>query len=248
MANGENMPLTRQSSLKTMVDCEVEFGLLEKQFGKYRLRWSDESGEHTSSNEFTVNEDKTSRTESTDCFRAKSSMGLSRDAAKQKHLRSRTKRDTPRPSITSVTPRDASPNGGVLITIFGENLKSTQLDISGVTDESEDQGENFKIWFEREIDGVTHSVPCDIDRMFGLHVKPLQGQDWLVCKTRQFPIWTRWYLRVQIDDGDVMHSSGIDFYENEGPTVDFFFPQASSPAKPAGAYDYADVFYSQLEF
>ena len=49
------------------------------------------------------------------------------------------------PKITSITPRNASPNGGVLVTIFGENLKSKKIDIGGQTSESEDQGENFKV-------------------------------------------------------------------------------------------------------
>ena len=149
----------------------------------------------------------------------------------------RTKRSAPRPRVTSVTPRDASPNGGVLITIFGENLKSTQLDLSGVKDESEDQGENFKVWFEHEADGIVHTVPCDIDRMFGLHVKPLQGQDWLVCKTRSFPIWSRWYLRLQIDDGEIIRSSSVDFYESDAPSVNYFFPQASSPGRVENSRD-----------
>ena len=59
--------------------------------------------------------------------------------------------------------------GGAFITIFGENLKSSKLEIGGVVDASEDQGENFKVWFETmEGEG---NYPCDVDRMFGLHVK-----------------------------------------------------------------------------
>ena len=150
-----------------------------------------------------------------------------------------------RPRVTSIVPRDASPNGGVLITIFGENLRSTQLDISGVKDETADQGENFRVWFEHTKNGIIYMIPCDVDRMFGLFVKQLPGQDWLVCKTRKFPIWAKWWLRLQIDDGDIIRSSGIDFMENEGPTVTHIFPQAASPAKPKNHYDYEGVFYTQ---
>ena len=67
--------------------------------------------------------------------------------------------------------------GGAFITIFGTGLKSQKLDISGVVDESEDQGENFKVWFTHTHEpDVYPDVICDVDRMFGLHVKPLIGQ------------------------------------------------------------------------
>ena len=65
--------------------------------------------------------------------------------AKNAEAKSSRKRRSSNPKITSITPRNASPNGGVLITIFGENLKSKQIDIGGVASESEDQGENFKV-------------------------------------------------------------------------------------------------------
>ena len=251
MPMGDFFPISMQERLPSMVDCELEFGLLT--IGdSYMLVWNDDDTEYTSSNQIQIGSSLDSRTDGTNCFNPLESMDLDRQEAKRSYQSyqqsiGRSKRDASRakPSITSVVPRDASPNGGVLITMFGANLRSTQLDISGVTDESEDQGENFIVWFERELDGVTHSVPCDVDRMFGLHVKPLQGQDWLVCRTRVFPIWARWYLRVQIDGGEIIRSSGIDFYDSEGPTVNYFYPQASSPAKPTGSYDYAGAFYTQ---
>ena len=68
--------------------------------------------------------------------------------------------------------------GGAFITIFGANLKSSKLDLSGVVDESEDQGENFKVWFA-DSNNEDIMIPCDVDRMFGLHVKPLDDFDWL---------------------------------------------------------------------
>ena len=144
------------------------------------------------------------------------------------------KRRSGHPKITSITPRNASPNGGVLITIFGENLKSKQIDIGGQKSESEDQGENFRVWFSREINGVMTDIPCDIDRMLGLHVRMLPGQDFLVCQSRPFRVWGNWWIRLSIDDGPTINSHHINFNEGEAPSANYFFPSASSPAKPAG--------------
>jgi len=77
-----------------------------------------------------------------------------------------------RPLITGISPRAGSPHGGVIITISGENLKSKQLDLgTGSIEESENQGENFKVWFEKE----DLKVQCRIDRMLTLHADSMDG-------------------------------------------------------------------------
>ena len=64
----------------------------------------------------------------------------------------RYRRDTKKnPRITGLIPRNGSPMGGLIITITGEHLKSKQLDLgTGQAEESEEEGENFKVWFERD--------------------------------------------------------------------------------------------------
>lgn len=82
------------------------------------------------------------------------------------------------PKIIGIIPRVGSPAGGLLVTISGENLKSTELDLgTGSIEKSHDEGQNFKAWFERN----DQKVPCDIDRMMTLHGKSLVG-----CSLRIF--------------------------------------------------------------
>ena len=60
------------------------------------------------------------------------------------------------------------------MTISGENLKSKQLDLgTGSIEESENQGENFKVWFESDETDI--KVQCQIDRMLTLHADSMDG-------------------------------------------------------------------------
>ena len=132
--------------------------------------------------------------------------------------------------------------GGLLITITGENLKSKQLDLgTGSTEESSGEGENFKVWFERN--GKT--VPCDVDRMMILHGKSLDGLDFLICQSRPMPEWSHWWIRVQIDDGPILKGDWVLFSSSNGPTVDRFYPQAAAPAKSANSNDYENTFWTE---
>ena len=145
-------------------------------------------------------------------------------------------------SITDVIPQQGSPIGGLLLTIVGHNLKSTQLDIGGVKEESESEGENFKVWFEHP---DTEERPnCHIDRMFALHAQPLEGQDFLICQTPAMPIFDSWQVRLSIDDGPALNGGSVRFLMEDAPSVDYFFPQAGAPAQSKSQWDYEGAFWT----
>lgn len=78
------------------------------------------------------------------------------------------------PKVTGILPTKASPNGGVYLTIYGENLESQNIDLGGTGDkENTGEGEDYFIYLERENDRVV----CGIDRMLTLHGRPLGGKD-----------------------------------------------------------------------
>ena len=51
--------------------------------------------------------------------------------------------------MTGVTPTVGSPNGGVIVTIYGENLFSKKITLGGQQSESENEGEDYRIWFSK---------------------------------------------------------------------------------------------------
>ena len=53
------------------------------------------------------------------------------------------------PWVTGVTPTVGSPNGGVIVTIYGENLFSKKITLGGQQTESENEGEDYRIWFSK---------------------------------------------------------------------------------------------------
>ena len=66
-----------------------------------------------------------------------------------------------------------SPKGGLLVTIYGENLRSKKINLG--CQESDNEGENYNMWFDREHNDQTWKVPCTIDRMLQLHGRPIDG-------------------------------------------------------------------------
>ena len=52
----------------------------------------------------------------------------------------RARRDTGNPKIAGVMPGKGSPKGGLLVTIYGENLRSKKIDLGGQESESDNEG------------------------------------------------------------------------------------------------------------
>ena len=145
------------------------------------------------------------------------------------------------PKIAGVMPKKGSPKGGLLVTIYGENLRSKKIDLGGQESESDNEGENYNMWFEREHNGQTWKVPCIIDRMLQLHGRPIDGHgDFLVCETSEMPRFYTFYFKMTIDGGSILQSGGwrIDFKEGYAPTADWFYPANSARAFSSGQYDY----------
>lgn len=149
------------------------------------------------------------------------------------------------PRIEGITPRTGSPLGQTYVTIYGQNLASKKIDLAGSQSESEGEGEDYLIWFEREHEGDFWKVPCRVDRMLTLHAEPLDGKDFIICETQQVPRFYRHYLRMTIDGGDELSGGHFDFYESHAPSADFFYPAASAPALATGQYDYQGEFYTR---
>lgn len=169
-----------------------------------------------------------------------------RRVAKSPSESSRFRRDaSAQPKVEGITPRSGSPLGNTYVTIYGQNLASKQIDLAGSQSESESEGENYVIWFEREHDGDFWKVPCTVDRMLTLHAEPLDGKDFIICETQPVPRFYRHYLRMTIDDGEILKGGHFDFYESSSPTADFFYPANSAPAIAAGQYDYEGEFYTR---
>ena len=66
--------------------------------------------------------------------------------------------------------------------------------------------------------------------MMTLHGKSLKGLDFLICRSRVMPIWSHWWVRVQIDDDIILHGQWIYFHGANAPAINAFYPQASAPA------------------
>ena len=145
------------------------------------------------------------------------------------------------PKIAGVMPGKGSPKGGLLVTIYGENLRSKKIDLGGQESESDNEGENYNMWFEREHNGQTWKVPCNIDRMLQLHGRPIDGHgDFLVCETNEMPRFYTFYFKMTIDGGPILSSGHwrVEFKEGYAPTADWFYPANSARAFPSGQWDY----------
>ena len=149
------------------------------------------------------------------------------------------------PKVEGLTPKNGSPNGGVRITIYGHNLKSKILNIAGNESESKDEGENFRIYLEREYMGDKWTVDCHIDRMLSLDAESLDGKDFIVCLSPPVPRYYRHYVYLVIDNGKPIYAGHIDLNQGSSPTANFFFPAASAPARARDAHDYDEVFWTR---
>ena len=90
-------------------------------------------------------------------------------------------------TLTGIRPNCGSYNGGQLITIMGDDLRSNRFDINaGELDTTPGQGFDYEIWFEAG--GST--VPCDVNAM-DITYGTSRGVDFIICKTRPFPIYHR---------------------------------------------------------
>ena len=145
------------------------------------------------------------------------------------------------PVIEGIVPTGGSPEGNVLITVFGQNLKSKKLDIAGHVSESEDQGEDFQIWFE----AGEYKVPCQVDRMLTLHGQPLAGKDFIICKSLPMPRWQQYNMMMTIDGGPELFCGKFDFIAGNAPSSDYFYPGASAPAVAKGQWDYDGEFWTE---
>ena len=47
--------------------------------------------------------------------------------------------------IAGVIPNEGSTKGGLLVTIYGENLRSKKIDLGGQESESDNEGENYNM-------------------------------------------------------------------------------------------------------
>ena len=104
------------------------------------------------------------------------------------------------PKIAGVMLNKGSPKGGLLVTIYGENLRSKKINLG--CQESDNEGENYNMWFDREHNDQTRNVPCNIDRMLQLHGRPIDGHsDFLVCETNEMPRFYTFYFKMTIDGG-----------------------------------------------
>lgn len=148
--------------------------------------------------------------------------------------------------MAGVTPNVGSPNGGLLVTIYGDNLYSKKITLGGEVSESDKEGEDYRIWFSRTDNfGGYHEVECIVDRMLMLHAQPLNGQDFVVCKTQPMPRHTNFDLKVQIDNGAVLKAGKVDFIAANAPTVSEFYPGASAAAVPRDEWDYEGEFFTR---
>ena len=148
--------------------------------------------------------------------------------------------------MAGVTPNVGSPNGGLLLTIYGNNLSSKKISLGGEESESEAEGEDYRIWFSSTDNyGNYHEVDCNVDRMLMLHAQPLNGQDFIVCETQPMPRHTNFDLKVQIDNGIILKAGKVDFLAANAPTVSEFYPGASAAAVPRDEWDYAGEFFTR---
>ena len=145
------------------------------------------------------------------------------------------------PTIEGVIPNGASPQGGALMTVYGQNLRSKLIDLAGQQSESESEGQDYKIWWERN----EHRFDCNFDRMNTLHGQGISGKDWIICETSEAPIYSSYKVNLQIDGGDIIKSGWIDFKSGNAPTVDYFYPGNAAPAVPNGAFDYEGEFWTK---
>ena len=120
-----------------------------------------------------------------------------------------------------------------------------KLDLLGNESESADEGETMSIWLERSYKGESWTVPCTVDRMLMLHADGLDGKDFVVCKSQKVPRHYRHYLYMTIDNGEPMYGGHIDLYEGHAPSVSYFYPGNSAPARSRAQNDYDGVFYTR---
>jgi len=59
------------------------------------------------------------------------------------------------------------------------------------------------------------------------------------------PIWSHWWVRLQIDDGTILHGTHIYFHSSNSPTVERFYPQAASPARNINDGDFENSFWTE---
>ena len=157
----------------------------------------------------------------------------------------RRQRDSTAPSVEGITPKGGSPKGNNILTIYGQNLASKKIDLAGSQSESENEGEDYQIWFQREDGEDFFKIPCTVDRMLTLHAEPLNGKDFVVCETQEVPRFARYWLKMKIDGGDELSGGHYDFYESNAPTAEYFYPANSAAAVASGQYDYEGEFYTR---
>jgi len=246
----EPAPLSWSNNLPKAIECTIPD--TARVGDEFVLSWAEEDGEMLSHDTIEIVDRngifQLPEEEGLTCWRRKS-------IRKQERARALAagradggrKRRSSHPSIDSLIPRQASPNGGTIITIVGQNLKSKIIDIGGQTSESEDQGETFEIWFGRDWDdgnGET-KIPCRIDRMLGLHLENMSGVDTVSCVVDKIMRPGHYWIRMIIDNNDkIIYGTHVYFAESAAPSISLHHPSASSPAKASDANDYEGAYWT----
>jgi len=145
------------------------------------------------------------------------------------------------PKIEGVIPNGVSAAGGALMTVYGQNLRSKKINLAGQESESESEGQDYTIWFERN----DMTFPCDFDRMLTLHGQGINGKDWIICRTSEAPTYSNYKLKMIIDGGNTLHGTWVEFYKSHAPTTNYFYPSNSAPAVAKGAWDYEGEFWTK---
>ena len=170
-------------------------------------------------------------------------------------------------TFTGIRPHCGSYNGGQLITITGNDLKSSRFDLGRVfnkehVDTTDGEGFDYEIWFE----AGGSKVACDVNALDATHGVTI-GEDFVICRTRQFPIFhQKWIIHVKIDGVEVPFSGANmadysfgkanEFWLSEAyrgtsdsnicaPFIEKVEPQPSAPAKPLNSFDFEGAYWTE---
>ena len=134
-------------------------------------------------------------------------------------------------------PDKGSVNGGQIITIAGYNLKSQKFNVGTKSDtSSEDEGDDFIIWFEKTGKGFEEEAPifCEMDRHFSIIAKHVGDHESIFCRTKAVTRRGKYQVFLKIDGGETMEVGMFYFEDNYSPMIEHIFPAASAPARKKG--------------